>query len=225
VGCDNQCAVVSSPSCGNGVLDAGEECDPPSAEACDDGLDGDGDNLIDCEDPDCSLTVQPTCNAECLNVRCEGIARDPGRIDVNEPGAIGYFEVHGRVRMAPTEVDPTASDFGVSLRNDAGEIYRGDLVAGDFAKYDKRRFRYSDENVRSGEGGRDGLYKVSSRFRKIEGQWYYTFRVKAFADFSGATSARMTTQVYAGPCVGFLTAEWRHTRGGWRVLERDLARQ
>lgn len=59
--------------CGDGIIDPGEQCDPPSPGTCDmncqtipeagnctDGIDNDGNGEIDCEDPAC--TDDPSCN-------------------------------------------------------------------------------------------------------------------------------------------------------------------
>lgn len=59
-------------SCGDAVIDEGETCDPPSdtcgddcqlLEICDDGADNDGDELEDCDDPDCERSCPgPLCD-------------------------------------------------------------------------------------------------------------------------------------------------------------------
>ncbi|MEZ5038476.1 MAG: pre-peptidase C-terminal domain-containing protein [Saprospiraceae bacterium] len=42
------------------------ECPGPSYEICNDGIDNDGDGLVDCEDPDCSFVIYPSAtNADC----------------------------------------------------------------------------------------------------------------------------------------------------------------
>ena len=73
--------VVFTPSvCGNGIVEPGEDCDPPGTATCDpacdfrpeaacgNGLDDDGDGDIDCDDADCivdttACPIMATCTA------------------------------------------------------------------------------------------------------------------------------------------------------------------
>jgi cysteine-rich repeat protein len=71
--------ACGAATCGNGVVDAGEECDDGNAvngdgcdvtcmletngELCSDRLDNDGDGLVDCADPDCAS--YPGCAGYC----------------------------------------------------------------------------------------------------------------------------------------------------------------
>ena len=221
VTCDVDCTTIEL--CGNGVVDPGEQCDPPNpSEICDNGVDDDADAQIDCFDPDCRDVPQPTCNAECQETRCEGIQRDPARLLVNEPGGIGLLSLHGRVPIDIDTNDPTAMGFGISLANANGILYRGDLLAGDLVSSGKRRFRYKDGDARLGKGKRSGLGRVSIRHRRDGGVWYYSFTIRAYADFSRATLAGMTIQIYTGTRVGVLTADWKPTKKGWRLRQRDF---
>lgn len=61
----------SASYCGDGTCDPGEDvcncpddCGAPPAENCEDGFDNDCDNLVDCDDSDCS--AYPACTTTCL---------------------------------------------------------------------------------------------------------------------------------------------------------------
>lgn len=45
--------------------------------------------------------------------------------------------------------------------------------------------------------------------------------LRAFGNFSTATLARMTTQVYLGDDVAFLTADWKFRGGRWTLYQKD----
>ncbi len=52
--CRTDCTL---PTCGDGVTDTGEECDgAPIIEVCNNSIDDDADNAIDCDDADCQTT-------------------------------------------------------------------------------------------------------------------------------------------------------------------------
>jgi hypothetical protein len=177
--------------CGNNVIDAGEECDPPNGETCNNLSDDDGDMLVDCEDPDCAPLSAETCGTDCLLVEpCQPIEKDPARIRLDDNGPDSFW-IHGRFALQST-MDPSAEGFGVSLSNANGVVYRA-----------------------------TGLYSAGVRLRKFRGVDYLVFRLRAYADFSAATEARMTTGIVVGNDIGSLTADWVATRDGWRLNQRD----
>jgi len=61
-------AQTKGEICDNGIDDDGDklidcddpdcDCTPPPTEICDNGIDDDGDKLIDCDDPDCDCTPE-----------------------------------------------------------------------------------------------------------------------------------------------------------------------
>ena len=50
---------------------------------------------------------------------------------------------------------------------------------------------------------------------------YFSFRIKAYADYSLATLAEMTTQVYGVDHVGFIRATWTKTKRGWVLRNKN----
>jgi len=215
--------------CGDGVLDPGEECDPPDGpEICDNMLDDDANGLIDCEDPFCEAfnTSNPFCGGLCMEGACLVVRRDPAVIKVPRDGKIGYFRMHGRVDLDGRSVDPVGQGFGISLSNSQGQFWSASLGPGDMVPQGRgnRRFRYRDRAARdTGGGDRSGLYKVSTRFRRVNRADAYTFTIQAYSDnFALATEALMITQLYGVGGVAILTAEWKKTGRGWRLLNVHL---
>ncbi len=206
--------------CGDGDLDAGEECDPPNGEDCNNFVDDDGDMLVDCADPDCEPLSMETCGADCLLVEpCQPIEKDPATIRFDDDGDDAFW-IHGRFALQ-SGMDPSAEGFGVSLSNGNGEIYRATIDAGQLQRANGR-YVFRDPGVRRGEAPlAAGLYTAGVRVRKIRGIEYLVFRLRAYTDFSAATESRMTTVIVVGNDVGSLTADWAQTRDGWRLSQRD----
>ncbi len=81
---------LSGPSCGNGILETGEDqctcaadCGSPGAELCTDGVDNDCDGQADCDDGDCAADPACQCGAagtscttasDCCSGKCKGKA-------------------------------------------------------------------------------------------------------------------------------------------------------
>jgi hypothetical protein len=75
--CQPDCTYAT---CGNCTLDAGEQCDPPNREICNNLIDDDGDGKINCDDTDCTPgrtckdTKDPVINALVSNLVCASSA-------------------------------------------------------------------------------------------------------------------------------------------------------
>lgn len=212
--------------CGNGVLDPGEQCDPPSGEICNNLIDDDADMLIDCDDPDCTPLTLPTCDAACQEVPpCQPIEDDPAIIrfssNAEKPD---YFKIHGRFRLGSGEMYPDVENFGILLTNANGVVYRGELEPGLLVKKSggKGRFKFRDRFAKKGLGTSDGLSRVGIRPRAFSGVDYIVFSLRAYGDLSAATLADMTTQVVVGNDVGSLSATWKQRPNGWRLSVGDF---
>ena len=206
--------------CGNGVVNMGEQCDPPNVEICNNMVDDDGDMDVDCADADCPPNMQ-TCGANCMFVAgCQPILQDPATITFDR-GDDGLDEVriHGRFAFT-TPFDPEAEGFGFVISNANGIVYRGKLAAGAVVSKSASGRRYLFRDRAASATG--GFANVGVRKRKIRGTSYLVFRVRTYGDLSGATLALMTTQVTIGNEVGSLTAEWTPTPSGWRLALRDF---
>ena len=97
--------------------------------------------------------------------------------------------------------------------------FRADLDPSNLVP-DGNRYRYyaTDRDAVARDGG---IAKLSIRRRIYGGEVGYAFRVQAFGNFSRATLALMTTQVYFGDDVGYVTATWTGEPGRWTLKQKD----
>ncbi len=204
--------VSAIATCSDGVVDAGEECDPPDAEVCNNGVDDDGDFAIDCADPSCQVPGFQSCDGNCqLAAACLPILRDPALISWNR------VYIHGRFFPAGNP-DPGLEGFKFVLSNGNGEIYSATLLPGDMkAKIGRKvsRWTWKDSAAKRGGGVRDGLYRVGIHQRLEEGQTSYVFSVRGYGDMSKAMDPNMTSQIYIGTHVAYLQADWLGKPGAW----------
>jgi cysteine-rich repeat protein len=213
IGSDFDVNVTDCPEtrCGDGHLDQGEQCDDGNTvdgdgcdsdcnfeEICDDLLDNDGDDLIDCFDPDCTV--------------CPPIKRDPGYIRFL-PGP-DSLSIHGRIEPT-TPIDPATEQVGILLTNENGAIYRGVLVPGDMVSGGGQiqNFKFVDRDAKLGLGIRQGLGKVMIYKRSNA----YSVYITAYGDLSAATLPDMTIQLVVGNDVFQNTGTWKPKSYGWKL--------
>jgi uncharacterized repeat protein (TIGR01451 family) len=213
--------VSAGAGCGNGGLDAGEQCDPPSSEVCNNTIDDDADLLIDCVDPDCLAPGFQSCDGNCqLTTPCVPILNDPARLRSD------YVKVHGKF-IPTTGVNPLLDGFTFLVANDEGEVFRAELFEGDLELVDGRqllRWAFKDHDAKHGGGRRGGIAQVRVKQRRErDGQISYPFKIKAYGDMSKAIKARMTTQVYIDDDVAFLTATWLGKPGRWWLTQKQAS--
>jgi cysteine-rich repeat protein len=207
-GCEANCTL---PVCGNGILDIpqGEQCDDGNTvngdgcsstcqlqEICTDLIDNDNDGRVDCDDTDCE---------------CQLFGKDPAAI-IFRPTRPDhdFFKVHGRLVMQNPEV--LTGKFGVLLTNANGEIYKGELQAGDLTARPRGAI-FVDKTAKTGPGTRGGLYKV-----KLKNRGSYTqVQVFAYSNLTEATVALMGVQVVVGPDNASYKGEWKPQGSGWRL--------
>jgi hypothetical protein len=131
------------------------------------------------------------------------------------------FKFHGRVRLDPPSlggpVDPVTSGFRFDLSNQYGLVYGASLYPGDFEPLRNLYYRFRDPEARYGNGVREGVYQILTRFREYSDGWYYTVRIMAFSDLSAATEPRMTVLFSELNGTAAITAEWVPTQFGWRL--------
>ncbi|MFT4571523.1 MAG: putative repeat protein (TIGR01451 family), partial [Candidatus Binatia bacterium] len=223
--------VVAIVTCGNGVLDPGEQCDAPGLEICNNLIDDDGDLNVDCADPKCAVPDYQSCTAACQLVQpCVAILDDPAKIFVDADEEEfqkrtgkrkSYVAIHGRL-IPETTVDPKVEGFTFTLTNANGLIYTADLYPGDMlpkTNRPKTMWKFKDPSAKfAGYGIRGGIFKVSIKHRRDS----YTFSVRCYGDMSRATLRRMTTMVYIGDDVAFLTTDWSGKPGRWILRKSDF---
>lgn len=136
-------------------------------------------------------------------------------------GGVDVFTFHGRVALVPPThggpVDPVEDGFGLELRNQFGVIYEAAIGAGELRDMGNLRYRFRDKLAKLGMGSRGGLYHVLNRFRQYSGVWYYTVRIRGYADLTTATEAWMTLLLYEVDGPAAVTAEWVAKKSGWRL--------
>lgn len=216
--CTNGCTIAR---CGDGIVQPPEECDDGNnlggdgctvdcriGEICIDQIDNDGDNLVDCDDPDCGcLQITPVCNHPC-----------PGRITFR-PKRPAHDLFGFQASFVPTQaLDPSMSTIGVTLTNANGIIWSATLLPGDLERRgDKYIFR--DKTAKTGPGTRGGLFQLKLKEKPDAnpqpGLW--RINIRGFADLAAATEAEMTVQIVVGNEAFQRTATWQERKNGWRV--------
>lgn len=172
----------AGPVCGDGVVEGAEQCEVSEdgpAELCNNGIDDDGDGLLDCWDPDCLVTRQ-ICTDACTIVtenKCKPILNDPATIcpSPKEPG-ISNYSIHARGE--PTVyTDIRSTDMRVELYyKDATTPFFATTIPGSgFVKYGSEpwgvhwKYTAADPNA-------VGLKSVTVKKRKMGGKvslnWY-----------------------------------------------------
>lgn len=216
---EDECVALDI-CCGNGSVDPGEECEY-SGETCSNMIDDDADALVDCADPDCNV---PNCTTECtLAPPCSCIERDPSILSLRKTP--NFFKLHGRIPGNYLTIDPQEDGVAIQIRNIDGTIYEASLPPGSFIVRSAGRLKYKDKSAKTGVdpiGTHAGLAQFSTRFRNIDGVEYFTFKIKAYGDFSVATLPCMTTQVTIGTTNASLSANWTLRKAGaWWLRPGD----
>jgi hypothetical protein len=232
-----QCDPPSSSSsqCASGGL-----CTPtceccvttgPEAGHCGDAKDNDCNGLTDCKDtagcpPGCiggthnggsceTTTGARACAGGGGVCQCQSILRDPTTIEFGRNGrGHDVLTSHGRVLNFGPPINIAASEVRWLLSNDEGNIFSAVLPAGSMkASPSGRMVRYFNRNARTG----GGVYRAWIRITSYGTS--YGYRLQAYGDMSGATSANMAIQFYFGeqssPAIH--AATWDRTVYGWRT--------
>ena len=137
-------------------------------------------------------------------------------------GGLDRFVFHGRVRLVPPTlggpIDPVVDGFAVELSNQYGPIYGASLGPGDLVERRNLRYRFRDKAAKVGAGSRNGLYIIKNRYRQFAGGvWYYTVRVRAYADLSFATESWMTVIFFEVDGPATISAHWVEKKDGWSL--------
>ena len=221
---------IPSATCGDGVVEGLEQCDPPNSEDCGNGFDDDGDGRVDCDDPDCPSgpTAPTTCSLTCQEVpACQPLLDDPQFIKFGRNGKPGQLKIHARF-IPQGDVDLTVDPLTFIIMNEFGVIYRATLYPEDLQKHSTdTRWRFKDRGAKKGLGIRSGWSQLLLSQKAVDGvDNNFVFKIKAYGDFSRATVPTMTTQFIIGNNVGTLTADWKGKYGSkWKLTLRDFLAQ
>lgn len=226
-------AGAEAQSCGNGIVEAGEECDPPGAEVCINFADDDGDGLVDCQDPDCLAAGDAVlCGPGCRAVpACQPLLDDPAKIKFRLPGRLDMLKLYARA--APTrELDVFNNPVGFMLGNNHGIVYSSPWVWGNEMKYnpDLTKFVYRAP----GDGTpKVRLLKIKEFFNSITGLNEYFFKIKLEADlqlanpigsvYGEADLCQMFSQFVVGDAPFYINACWARRSHGWYLSDMFMS--
>src|SRR5262245_23011646 len=180
-------------SCGNGVIDPGETCDPPGTPSGVQGLPCRtdctvcGDGILQapetCDDGNtasgCRLDQPQKPLDSCLNSCTEPICADPSKVKFGTDPNPDLVTVHGRL-VTDAIVDVANEQFVVQLtRGDdiATVIFRSSLPSGSLIQVAAAAFKYQDKTAKTA----GGMYTVKVNAKP----GYYKFTLKAYGDVSG----------------------------------------
>ncbi len=229
VNTNNQTCV--GPNCGNGLVDAGETCDPPNpaidpntnqpecrndCTSCGDGV-VQANNAETCDDGNIVSGCRPDQPQrpldDCLNSCRLPICDDPSRIKLTS--GFDALAFHGRL-VAPSAIDFSSEHFVIQLATTDGTvIYRDSLLAGSVPKTTATAWKYRNKAAKE-TGGISAM--------KIRGKdGYYVFTLQAYGDGSAAV-ADMRTQVFVGATQWALRGVWTQLPGGkgWRLNKKSV---
>ena len=135
----------------------------------------------------------------------------------------GQLQVHhpkrGQTTIDPALLFPDEEGFAILLTNSSGAVYRGELFSGDLVLKGRNRYTFRDRTAKYSPGVRDGISSVRIRVNHRWNQFWYSFKVKVFADLSSAIEPDMTVQASGMNDVATRSGGWSQTRQGWRLRD------
>jgi hypothetical protein len=178
----NRC---TTDSCTGGVCNHSpvSECAVPP-EICDDGMDNDGDGLVDCKDPDCAQA--PECRPREICGNCIDDDGD-GLVDYEDPdccaggpmpvtlGRLGLRPTskgHGnrlrmKLKLAPgaPALDPSTQDTSLQISDASGQLFCATIAAKNWKHPGRRVYRFIDKAGTFAGGLKNGrfLFKRNGR--------------------------------------------------------------
>ncbi len=218
--------------CGNGIVEAGETCDPPNpapdpacppgtscrpicrpdCTRCGDGITQAGET---CDDGNlnegCVHDGHPHNNSSvdgCRNNCTLHMCNDPSRI--TNQSTVDAFYVHGRL----LDFDATvAADrpFTIALTAGSEVVFSASLAPGSLPAMSSQ---YAYRNSAARLTG--GIAYV--RIKNVSHRSSYRATIKAYGDLS-RSSDHMTTDLIFGDQEWTVTGTWVRTKSGWRLVE------
>jgi hypothetical protein len=214
-------AATFTPGCGNGVVEAGETCDPPGSPAgangnlcradctvCGDGITQAGEQCDDGNSDECDpLHPQKPVPGDSCNNMCAGlICKDPSKIRITTGQDL--FKSHGViVPMAGEAIDFSGGDVSISLTNTSGTIFTTSLPTGAVGALTNGGFKYKNRDAKLN----GGIYQLKARPTSIG---TFKLTVISYGDLSQA-SADMVTHINVAGREWTVRGAWRQTGTGW----------
>ena len=140
------CPACADPSaCGDPGCKEAPQCAPPTTEVCGDGIDNDGDGLVDFEDPDCCAQVTG------LAIRRMLLKPVPG----------GSLRLRSRFSVfTPKGFDPMHEDTTLQISDASGQLFERTLPAGRWVSPRTTLFRFGSSSPRMATGLYLARFKV-----------------------------------------------------------------
>lgn len=219
--------------CGNGVLEAGEECDAGAA-ACTYLSTAPEAPMIDCRNAQCTQPgtgADYACTDRCLlTPACRPLLRDPAKIIFRTRPKLDSVVVDGRT-VPLTTMDPANEAVALSVSNAFGTIYQEILPLGKFIPNLKlTTWKYVLKRT-----GFPMIYnfKITKKFNRLTGNTEFTLKAKAEANGDVANPAvmvghtldelkTMTIEMIVGDDVFYNTADWARKTNGWYLADKFL---
>lgn len=225
--------ALARGECGNGVLDAGEECDP-GAVACTYLAAVPDAPVIDCGNARCTAKdtgADYVCTDRCLlTPACRPLLDDPARITFKTRPKLDMVQVTGR-SVPVTEMDPVADTVNIFVWNVNGTVYQGQVVPGSFIPNTRVTvWKYVLKRT-----GIPLLYnfRIIKRYNRITGDTEFILKVKAEDIMDSANPLvmtgqtldelkTMTIQISVGDDVFYNTAAWEPKSNGWYLADKYM---
>jgi hypothetical protein len=214
--------------CGNGIVDVGEECDPPATELCANRIDDDLDGLIDCVDPDCRPDdAMFVCGLDCVAApACQPAAGDARIYFAEEPKLDRLWVKVTGLPLTDMVVpeEPVAfmlSNVGIPFCTEA--MSGADFKSRRYGKLFKYKHRKDGRpacyefRVMHGADRATGLPACTFKFKVADDLGYVDPDVSGQAE---DVLANIFIQVAVGEDAFYLDGVWERTGRGWRLRAR-----
>lgn len=225
-------AAARAGVCGNGVVEAGEDCDP-GAVACTYLSTVPEAPVIDCGNALCTARAAGTdyvCTDHCLlTPACRPLLDDPAKITFKTRPKLDMFRVTGR-GVPVTDVDPIADGMMFGLSNANGLVY-GEMVDG--AKFitntSKTTWKYVVKRT-----GMPMIYnvRINKKLNRTTGLVEYIVKLKSESDLDMANPfvtdqaievlQQITIQISIGEDVFYNSANWERKSNGWFLADKYM---
>jgi len=227
--------TASAQTCGNGVVEVGEECDPPGAESCTNFMDDDADGLVDCQDSDClpeAVGAMVVCGSQCRAVpACQPLLDDPAKIKFRMPTRLDKLFLYGRA--APSrELDVFNSPCGFMIGNNYGVIYSSPWIMGYEMKYNTAQTKFVYRAKYDGTP-KIRYFMIKKFMNYVTGLPEYFLKIKLEADLQAANPiesvyteedlSQMFSMYQVGDAPFYINAAWERRNYGWYLSDMTMS--
>ena len=223
--------LTSASTCGNGLVQAGETCDPPSSTPS---VPAGNTNLCRSDCTYCGdgiLNGPETCDSggtpnRACHTNCTGrLAKDPGSIAFGVGGTgLDRLQINGRI-TPPAPIDlANVNQLGISLSDANNVVIFTQQLAASLLQPVGRKFKFRNRGAKSDPAGGFTDFQFSPH---KDG---YRIKLVVYGNLSGVTS-EMTVDIFfivnapgGGTAQSDYTskATWVQTRRGWRETGGDV---